>query len=60
MVIDIDKLRKDLLDNCYGAFLVADFGAALVESAEIENASNEELIRIAQRQGLDLKLYEVK
>lgn len=59
MVIDIDKLRKDMLDNCYGAFFVADLGAALVESAEIEKASDEELIRIAQKQGIDLRRYEV-
>ena len=59
MMIDVDKLRKDMLDNCYGAFFVADLGAALVESSEIERASDEELIRIAQRQGVDLHRFEV-
>lgn len=59
MVIDVDKLRKDMLDNCYGAFFVADLGAALVESVEIERASDEELVEIAQRQGIDLSRYEV-
>ena len=23
MIIDVDKLRKDMLDECYGAFFVA-------------------------------------
>ena len=31
-MIDIDKLRKDMLNDCYGAFFVADFGGALVEA----------------------------
>lgn len=59
MIIDVDKLRKDMLDNCYGAFLVADLGGALVESIEIEKATPEELIEMAQRQGIDLSRYEV-
>lgn len=59
-MIDIDKLRKDMLNDCYGAFFVADFGGALVEASEIERASDEELIRIAQRQGIDLRNYAVQ
>ena len=38
MIIDIDKLRKDMLDNC---------------------ASDEELIEMAQKQGIDLRKYEI-
>lgn len=59
MEIDIDKLRKEMLDNCYGAFLVADLGGALVEAVEIENASPDELIEMALNQGIDLRRYEV-
>ena len=59
MSIDVDKLRKDMLDNCYGAFLVADLGGALVESIEIEKATPEELIEMAEAQGIDLSRYEV-
>jgi len=33
-MIDIDKLRKDMLNDCYGAFFVADFGGALVYGQE--------------------------
>ena len=59
MIIDIDKLRKDMLDNCYGAFFVGDFGGALVESVDIEKATDEELVEMAMRQGIDLSKYEV-
>ena len=59
MIIDIDKLRKDMLDNCYGAFLVGDLGGALAESADIEQSTDEELIEMAKKQGVDLKRYEV-
>ena len=59
MIIDIDKLRKDMLDNCYGAFFVGDFGGALAESVDIEKATYEELVEMAMRQGIDLSKYEV-
>ena len=59
MIIDIDKLRKDMLDNCYGAFFVGDFGGALVESVDIEKATDEELVEMAIKQGIDLRKYEV-
>ena len=60
MIIDIDKLRKDMLDNCYGAFFVGDFGGALVESVDIEKATDEELVEMAMRQGIDLRRYEIR
>ena len=59
MIIDIDKLRKDMLDNCYGTFFVGDLGGALAESVGIEKATDEELVEIAKRQCIDLKRYEV-
>ena len=52
MIIDIDKLRKDMLDNCYALFLLA-------ETPDIERASDEELIEMAQKQGIDLRKYEI-
>ena len=57
--IDIDKLRKYMIDNSYGAFFVGDFGGALAEAADIENASDEEVVEMAKRQGIDLKRFEV-
>ena len=59
VTIDVDKLREDMLQNCYGAFFVADLGGVLVESVEVENASPEELVEMAIRQGIDLRRYEV-
>lgn len=57
--IDIDKLRQYMLDDSYGALFVGDFGGALAESADIENASDDELIEMAKRQGIDLRRFEI-
>ena len=48
-----------MLDNSYGAFFIGDFGGALAEAADIENASDEELVEMAERQGIDLRRFEV-
>ena len=32
MTIDIDKLRKDMLDNCYALYFASDIVAALAET----------------------------
>lgn len=44
--------------DCYGAYF-GGFGGALIETFDIDSASPEELIRMAQRKGLDLSRYEV-
>ena len=59
MVIDVDRLRQDMLDNCYGLCFAADIVAALAEMPEIEQASDEDLIEMALRKGIDLSRYEV-
>lgn len=59
ITIDIDKLRQYMLDNSYGAFFVGDFGGALAEAADIEKASDEELIEMAERQGIDLRRFDI-
>ena len=59
ITIDIDALRKYMLDNSYGAFFCGDFGGALVEAVDIERASDEELVEMAVRQGIDLRKFEV-
>ena len=59
ITIDIDKLRQYMLDNSYGAFFIGDFGGALAEAADIENASDKELVEMAERQGIDLRKFEV-
>ena len=59
ITIDIDKLRQYMLDNSYGAFFIGDFGGALAEAADIEKASDEELIEMADRQGSDLRRFDI-
>ena len=45
-------------DDCYGAFFGGGYGGAMIEAFEIEEASDEEVLRIAQEKGYDLGLYE--
>ena len=59
MNIDIEELREDMKQECYGAFFGGGFGGALIESFDIDDASPEELVRMAQDQGIDLSRYEV-
>ncbi len=58
MFFDIDGLREDLEDDCYGAFFGGGYGGAMIEAMDIEDASDEELIRIAREKGIDLGRYE--
>ena len=60
MTIDIEKLREDLKQECYGAFFGGGFGGALMESFDVEKASPEKLVKMAQENGLDLRKYEVR
>lgn len=59
MNIDIEELRKDLMDESLGAFFGGGFGGALMDSSDIKNASAEKLVQIAKTRGVDLKEYEI-
>lgn len=59
MTIDIERLRSDLKEEQMGAFFGGGFGAALIESFDVDRASPEKLVEIAQRQGVDLKNYQI-
>ena len=59
MIIDVDKLREDMLNEDLGAYFVGGFGGALIEAIDIDRASEEELVDMALRQGIDLSRYEV-
>jgi hypothetical protein len=59
MMIDIDKLREDLKQECYGAYFGGGFGGALMESFNIESATPKKLIEIAEKKGIDLRKYAV-
>lgn len=58
MAINIEKLRRDLEDD-YGSAMFGGFPMAIVDLEEIRRASPEELIEIAQRNGVNLRKYEV-
>lgn len=60
MIIDVDKLREDMRNEDLGAFFGGGFGGALVEAIDIERASDEELVDMALKQGIDLRKYEVE
>lgn len=57
--IDVDRLRAALLDE-FGtaAFAVSPF--AMGDLLEVEDASPEELVRIAEREGMDLARFAVE
>lgn len=59
MTIDIERLRSDLKEEQMGTFFGGDFGAALIESFDVDRASPEKLVEMAQRQGVDLKNYQI-
>ena len=56
MEIDFERLRRDLIDY-YGTAATNGFPMAIIEINNIENASNEQLIKIAIQIGLDLDKY---
>lgn len=57
-LIDIDALRAYLLDYC-GTALFSGFPAALLDVADIERMSGEELCRKAEELGIDLRRFVV-
>ena len=59
ITIDVDRLRNDMRDECLGAYFGGEFGAALIESFDVDRATPEQLVEMAQRQGIDLRNYQV-
>ena len=59
MIIDIEKLRSDVLDY-YGTAMHNGFGMAVINLGQIENASNDEIINIARKIGLDFSKYAIE
>lgn len=57
MNIDYERLRRDLIDY-YGTAFQMGFGMAMIEISRVENASNEELVNIAQKNSFCLDDYE--
>lgn len=55
--IDFERLRSDLIDR-YGAQMASFTGGlSFCDMCDAEDASNDELIAMAKREGLDLRKY---
>lgn len=59
ITIDVDRLRDDMRDECLGAYFGGGFGAALIESFDVDRATPEKLVEMAQNQGIDLRKYQM-
>jgi len=57
--IDVERLREDLENDSLGAFWGGGFGGALVEAGDIRRASDDEILKIALRKGVNLEKYKV-
>lgn len=59
MNIDFERLRKDLIDY-FGTAMFNGFGMAIIDLTYIENATDEELLILAQKYNFDLNDYIIK
>lgn len=55
--IDINKLKQDLRDYYEAAYFTLGYGAALMDSIDIDKLSDEELINKAIDNGINLENY---
>ena len=55
--IDINKLKQDLKDYYEAAYFTLGYGAALMDSFDLDNLSDEEIINKAAENGVDLEQY---
>ena len=56
--VDVDQLRESLLD-CAGSAAGVGLPAAMLDVADIEDDSPQELLARAEREGLDLRDFAV-
>ena len=55
--IDINKLKQYLKDYYEAAYFTLGYGAALMDSFDLDNLSDEEIISKAAENGVDLEQY---
>lgn len=55
--IDVKRLRRDLQNQALGAYFSGGIGPALIDAVNVERASDDEVIRIAKQNGIDLRKY---
>ena len=56
--IDVDALREHMRDY-YGTAVFARFAPALLDLADLDRMSGEELCRLAEQLGVDLRQFVV-
>ena len=56
MEINTNRLRADLKDY-YGTAMLGGFPMAVMEMDVVERASDEELVKLAEKIGLDIRKY---
>ena len=54
--IDINRLRRDMLDD-YGTAMFSGFPMAVMDVSRVERMSDQELLELAQKNGIDLRKY---
>ncbi len=59
ITIDVDQLRNDMRDECMGAAFGGGFGGAFVEAMDIDRATDEQVVEMAQSKGINLFKYQV-
>ena len=57
--IDVDRMRQGLVDH-FGTAMAGGAWPAIADVSEVENASPEELIEIAEQEGIDLRRFEAR
>ena len=58
MYIDIFELKRDLKDY-YGTAAFNGFPMAMLDVVKVENASDEEIVEMAGKAGMDLRKYQL-
>ena len=58
MPMNFDALRQELKTVCETAYFTTSSGEALMDSVNAETVSEEELLEMAGRWGLDLTKFE--
>ncbi len=58
MNYDMERMRKDLLDY-FGTAMMSGFSMAMVDVLTIERSSDAELLKIAERTGMDIRRYRL-
>lgn len=56
--IDYDRLRRDLVDEFGAQSAAYSGGFGFLEMCDAEDASNEQLLEMARREGLNIEKYK--